>query len=62
MGTTDRFLRVQMRMTIEERAELERIALLRGEKPSSLARRLVVDGLKAVHVESTTPAANIDRR
>jgi hypothetical protein len=51
-----------MRMTVEERRELERIALLRGEKPSALARRFVIEGLQAVHVESTTPAASIDRR
>ncbi len=62
MGTDDRFMRVTMRLSTTEHSELERIAILRGEKPATLARRLLVDGLKAAHVEMTTPAASIDRR
>jgi len=51
-----------MRLSTTEHSELERIAILRGEKPATLARRLLVDGLKAAHIEMTTPAASIDRR
>lgn len=53
---------VAVRLSPEERAELVTAALVRDEKPSTLARRLILDGLRASHVENTTPAADIDRR
>lgn len=62
MSSQDRFLRVMLRLTEDERTELERQSILRDEKPATLARKLVVDGLRASHVESTTPAAKVDRR
>jgi hypothetical protein len=59
---SDRHLVIAVRLSPEERAALTTAALQRDEKPSAYARRLILDGLRACNVESTTPAANVDRR
>jgi hypothetical protein len=56
-----RWMRVAVRLTEEERAALEALALQRDEKPATVARRLLCDAVKAAHGTTNAPIGKVRR-